>query len=81
MKGQNNTSRKTKTRAELRAELAHDLALVLNNPELPKEVYEGITDDLKEFYSMLSGEGQRYINDSEDYIKLVLEGGSKGGAR
>lgn len=79
MKKQDTT--KPKTRAELRAQLAHDLAVVLNNPSLPKPVFEGIVDGLNEHFSCLSDNAQHYINTSEDYIRLVLEAETKGGAR
>jgi hypothetical protein len=45
------TASKQKSRAELRKQLARDLAAALSNPEIPVMLYNEITDAITDFQS------------------------------
>jgi hypothetical protein len=71
-----------KSREELRAQLARDIIAILNNPEAPCQLKEGVHEGIIEVFNNMSGEQQRRLEDTEEYIKTLLDiNADKGGAR
>lgn len=52
------------------AELAAALSAILNNPNLPRRLYDGIADGIMETYNDI--EAKPAVNDSPEYIEKVL---------
>jgi hypothetical protein len=65
-------NRNQKSRAELRKQLARDLASVFSNPELPVSLHNDIGDALNDLFNDLPQEHIR-IDESETYINLLLD--------
>jgi hypothetical protein len=71
---------KKPTRAELRRQLARDLAAALANPEIPAKLYNEITDAILDFQSRCIDYNDLLY--SEETIGKALEMfAEKGGAR
>ena len=72
---------KQKTRKELRAQLARDMAAVLANPETPNIIYNGLGSAINDLFN-----GLRHpkVDESEQYLAMLLDEAAneeKGGAR
>jgi hypothetical protein len=68
------------TRADLRKQLARDIASALANPEMPAHLYNGISDAITDFQSSCIDYNDMLY--SEEVISKALEMyAEKGGAR
>jgi hypothetical protein len=77
------TNRNQKSRAELRKQLARDIASVLTNPETPVELYNAIGEEVCNW----SSDYCNAVSETPEYIESCLtyyqkkEAERKGGAR
>jgi hypothetical protein len=63
------TTGNQKSRAELRKQLARDIASITSNPECPARIYNGLADGILEVFNSTPG---NLFDTSEEYILSVL---------
>lgn len=73
-------STKQKSREELRAQLARDLACIMANPETPAALYDAIADELTEMSSAIDYDTPEMIERSLTAY-IAKEEKRKGGSR